>query len=55
MGRCHSVGRHGHEAKISTREGEAVADPGSPFLELSALAANGLYDDEAHRRCGDGH
>jgi 3-methylcrotonyl-CoA carboxylase beta subunit len=24
-----------------------LLDPGSPFLELSALAANGMYDDEA--------
>ena len=26
---------------------EALLDPGAPFLELSALAANGLYEDEA--------
>jgi 3-methylcrotonyl-CoA carboxylase beta subunit len=26
---------------------DTLLDPGSPFLELSALAANGLYDDEA--------
>jgi len=26
---------------------DAVIDPDTPFLELSALAANGMYDDEA--------
>src|SRR3989442_6291503 len=26
---------------------EAVRDPETPFLEFSALAANGMYDDEA--------
>ena len=25
-----------------------LIDPGSPFLELSPLAANGLYDDAIH-------
>src|SRR5690625_3442730 len=26
---------------------QALLDPGSPFLELSALAAHGMYDDAA--------
>ena len=25
-----------------------LIDPGSPFLELSPLAANGMYDDAIH-------
>ncbi|MBI2520497.1 MAG: methylcrotonoyl-CoA carboxylase [Bdellovibrio sp.] len=47
-GDAHSVARHRARGKKLARERiEAIADPGSPFLELSALAANGLYDDEA--------
>ncbi len=30
----------------SPRAGRALLDPGSPFLEIGQLAANGLYDDE---------
>ncbi|OFZ17214.1 MAG: methylcrotonoyl-CoA carboxylase [Bdellovibrionales bacterium GWA2_49_15] len=47
-GDAHSVERHRVRGKKLARERiEAIADPGSPFLELSALAANGIYDDEA--------
>jgi acetyl-CoA carboxylase carboxyltransferase component len=40
--------RHRSRGKLPAREriGRLV-DPGSAFLELNALAANGLYDDEA--------
>jgi 3-methylcrotonyl-CoA carboxylase beta subunit len=27
---------------------ERLIDPGSPFLELSPLAANGMYDGDIH-------
>ncbi len=40
--------RHKERGKLLPRERiERLLDPGSPFLELSALAASGLYDDEA--------
>ncbi len=40
--------RHVARGKLLPRERvDALLDPGSPFLELSALAAGGLYDDEA--------
>jgi len=42
--------REKHEArgKLLPRERiRALLDPGSPFLELSALAAHGMYDDAA--------
>lgn len=40
--------RHTARGKLLPRERiDALLDPGSPFLELSPLAANGLYDDEA--------
>ncbi|HEV7870098.1 MAG TPA: carboxyl transferase domain-containing protein, partial [Modestobacter sp.] len=40
--------RHVARGKLLPRERvDALLDPGSPFLELSALAAHGLYDDEA--------
>lgn len=40
--------RHAARGKLLPRERiDALLDPGSPFLELSPLAANGLYDDEA--------
>ncbi|HEX4934594.1 MAG TPA: carboxyl transferase domain-containing protein, partial [Gemmatimonadaceae bacterium] len=43
-----SVARHRERGKLPVRERiERLLDPGSAFLELSALAANGLYDDEA--------
>ncbi len=40
--------RHLARGKLLPRERvDALLDPGSPFLELSALAANGMYGDEA--------
>ncbi|MGX9348071.1 carboxyl transferase domain-containing protein [Microbacterium sp. KNMS] len=40
--------RHVARGKLLPRERvDRLLDPGSPFLELSPLAANGLYDDEA--------
>jgi len=40
--------RHAERGKLLPRERvDALLDPASPFLELSPLAANGLYDDEA--------
>jgi len=43
-----SIERHRERGKLPVRERiDRLLDPGSPFLELSALAANGLYDDEA--------
>src|SRR5437868_1438588 len=40
--------RHTGRGKLLTRDRvDTLVDPGSPFLELSPLAANGMYDDEA--------
>src|SRR5687768_8888008 len=40
--------RHVSRGKLLPRDRvDALLDPGSPFLELSALAATGMYDDEA--------
>src|SRR5574339_128941 len=40
--------RHREQGKLTVRERlEQLVDPGTPFLELSPLAAFGLYDDEA--------
>lgn len=40
--------RHKAQGKLFVRERiERLLDPGSPFLELSPLAAWGLYDDQA--------
>jgi acetyl-CoA carboxylase carboxyltransferase component len=40
--------RHREQGKLPARERiQRLLDPGSPFLELSPLAAFGLYDDEA--------
>ena len=40
--------KHSARGKLLPRERvEALLDPGTPFLELSPLAAFGLYDDEA--------
>jgi acetyl-CoA carboxylase carboxyltransferase component len=42
------IERHRAQGKLPVRERIAkLVDPGTPFLELSALAASGLYDDEA--------
>src|SRR3954447_12209681 len=40
--------RHVARGKLLPRDRvDLLLDPGSPFLELSPPAANGLYDDEA--------
>ena len=40
--------RHAGRGKLLPRDRvDALVDPGSPFLELAPLAANGMYDDEA--------
>jgi 3-methylcrotonyl-CoA carboxylase beta subunit len=40
--------RHADRGKLLPRERiDALLDPGSPFLELSPLAAHGLYDGQA--------
>ena len=42
------VERHRRQGKLPVRERlERLLDPGSPFLELSPLAAFGMYDGEA--------
>src|ERR1700675_3400125 len=39
--------RHREQGKLPVRERiDKLLDPGSPFLELSSLAALGMYDDE---------
>ena len=43
-----SIARHRERGKLPVRERiDRLIDPGSPFLELSPLAATGMYDDEA--------
>ena len=43
-----SIARHRERGKLPVRERiERLLDPGSAFLELNPLAANGLYDDDA--------
>ena len=52
--------RHREQGKLPVRERiDRLLDPGSPFLELSALAAGGMDENEApaaaryrHRRLG---
>ncbi len=47
-GEPRSIERHRGRGKLPVRERvNRLIDPGSAFLELSALAANGLYDDDA--------
>src|SRR6476660_4673661 len=42
------VARHREQGKLPVRERiDALLDPGSPFLELSPLAAWDIYDNEA--------
>ena len=45
--------RHVARGKLLPRDRvETLLDPGSPFIELAPLAAEGMYDDEcpgAHR------
>jgi 3-methylcrotonyl-CoA carboxylase beta subunit len=43
-----SIARHRERGKLPVRERvDKLLDPGAAFLELSPLAANGMYDDEA--------
>src|SRR5690242_21101430 len=43
-----AVERHRGRGKLTARERIAgLCDPGTPFLELSPLAAHGMYDDAA--------
>ncbi len=43
-----TVAKHKARGKMLARERiDALVDPGSPFLEFSALAANGMYDGDA--------
>jgi len=43
-----SIDRHRERGKLPVRERiDRLIDPGSAFLELSPLAATGLYDDDA--------
>ncbi len=42
------IARHKEQGKMPPRERiAALLDPNTPFLELSPLAANGMYDDDA--------
>src|SRR5690606_35991064 len=42
-----SVNKHKKRNKFLARERiEKILDPGSPFLELSALAADGVYEED---------
>ena len=46
-----SIERHRERGKLPVRERiDRLLDPGSAFLELSPLAATGLYDDDAPGR-----
>src|SRR5262245_48677354 len=43
-----SIARHRERGKLPVRERiDRLLDPGTAFLELSPLAANGMYDDDA--------
>ena len=43
-----SIARHRERGKLPVRDRiDRLLDPGTAFLELSPLAANGLYDDDA--------
>src|SRR6478609_3927547 len=43
-----SIERHRERGKLPVRERiDRLIDPGTAFLELSPLAANGLYEDDA--------
>jgi 3-methylcrotonyl-CoA carboxylase beta subunit len=44
--RCQGTRKAHARGKLLPRERiRALLDPGSPFLELSPLAAHGMYDD----------
>ncbi|HCR66149.1 MAG TPA: methylcrotonoyl-CoA carboxylase, partial [Oceanicaulis sp.] len=41
--------KHLKRGKLLSRDRvQRLLDPGSPFLELSALAANGMYEGDVH-------
>jgi acetyl-CoA carboxylase carboxyltransferase component len=43
-----AVEKHRSRGKLTARERiSRLLDPNTPFLEFSALAANGMYDDQA--------
>ncbi len=43
-----AIAKHRKRGKLTARERiDLLLDPGAPFLELSALAANGMYHDDA--------
>jgi acetyl-CoA carboxylase carboxyltransferase component len=47
-GGADAVAKHRKRGKMTARERvDRLVDPGSPFLELSALAANGMYNDDS--------
>ena len=47
-GDARSIARHRERGKLPVRERiDRLLDPGAPFLELSTLAAEGLYDGDA--------
>jgi acetyl-CoA carboxylase carboxyltransferase component len=47
-GGASAVVRHRARGKLTARDRiDRLIDPGAPFLEFSALAANGMYDDAA--------
>jgi len=47
-GGAEALERHKSRGKLLARERiDTLIDPGTPFLELSALAANGIYDGQA--------
>src|SRR3984885_915054 len=47
-GGAKALEKHAARGKLLPRERiRALLDPGSPFLELSPLAAHGMYDDAA--------
>ncbi len=47
-GGTNAVERHRSRGKLTARERiERLLDPGTPFLELSSLAAWGMYEDDA--------
>ena len=46
-----AVRRHREQGKLMARERiDRLVDPGTPFLEIGALAANGLYEGQAPGR-----
>src|SRR3954471_4569310 len=47
-GDADAIARHRERGKLPVRERiNRLLDPGAAFLELSALAADGMYDGEA--------